>query len=346
MKCKCLFPLFFCMFFGGLLTHTGYADSFSTIFLPLVLNVSVDTLTPNPTATTAAIETTIQNAINATLTAMAPTATPTPNLTATAMASIIETAVSATVTAVAPTATVKPTESATLTPEATIQPVLYDNFDDNSANSSMWTPIIYGSASTIAELNQRLEIVHSADGSDAPNRSFFGAHYVNNCQLAGNFDVHVDYNLLNWPIANGVRLGLSIDDDTDMSYTFHVERLDTGLVGQQNGYVTDFGGVNTFVPTQDLTGKLRLTRNDDKLTGYYFQSGNWISLYTIHIAIPSLYVSLNSWSNGYTYGGREVKVAFDNFTVVSGEVVCPSLPTPTPTPTATFIPTAPPTNTH
>ncbi len=296
---------------------TMTADAQVTIEQAIIATLTA--LAPTPTATpTINAQATIEHSVNATLTALAPTTTPTPTITPTETATATRTATNTPTNTSTPTIT--PTPTNTLIPTATPIPVLYDDFEDNQTNASVWQVILYGTESTIEETNQQLEIIHSSNAIDAPGYGFFAAQYLSKCALTGDFDIQVSYRLITWPNASGVRVGLTVDADRDMAASFPLERLNTGL-GNLEAYVTHFNTL-IYVPTQDTEGKLRLTRKVDKLSGYYSKSNEWILIYTEDVPTTNLYFSLQSWSHSYTYGKQETKIAFDDFSVATGELVC------------------------
>lgn len=106
-----------------------------------------------------------------------------------------------------------------------------------------------------------------------------------NCKLRGDFDVQVDYALLAWPFANGVRVGLSA---ADLGSPGAVERTSFSTYTNfdfpgepREVYLTHLSdGVNGITETGDVAGKLRLVRTGNQLTGYAFTSGEWVPIHT------------------------------------------------------------------
>jgi len=155
-----------------------------------------------------------------------------------------------------------------------------DDFNDNTINSLWWTSNSEGTGPTIAEANQRLEITLPSSSSDNPSSGVFYARYVSTWTLRGDFDIQVDYQLLDWPSSNGVRIGLSAGK-------YLVERVCFGSSSDfpsypREVYTVDFNGTIKTTSTSDMSGKLRLVRSSSTLTGYYYSSNDssWVSIYS------------------------------------------------------------------
>ena len=89
-------------------------------------------------------------------------------------------------------------------PDISSAAVLFsDDFNDNVINTSLWG-VMHQGGTTVAETNQRLEITFptTAHGSQ------FTAGLQITQVISGDFDFQVDYQLLEWPVGNGVRVGI------------------------------------------------------------------------------------------------------------------------------------------
>jgi len=93
-------------------------------------------------------------------------------------------------------------------------------------------------------------------------------------------------------------------------------------LGAQEVYIADFGPF-VLVPTQDFTGKLRLTRSGDTQTGYYYDAGAWVPILTDSAPTSDIAIQLHAWSHDYAFQHHDVRATFDNFTVMTGHVVWP-----------------------
>jgi hypothetical protein len=204
---------------------------------------------------------------------------------------------------------------------SSVAPIVYDNFDDNITDPSLWS-IEQQGGPVAAEMNQRLEITVPANSAGAD----FEAWYLSACQLRGDYDIRVDYELLTWPFRSGVRIGLA-DDHANM------QRISSGRQPYDypegpDLYLTTFDTADHVVgitPTSDLSGKLRLERVDDTLTSYYFANGAWtlVASYSDPAYTQDTPFYLGSWSADSVFTDQEVKLAFDNLIINEGELVCP-----------------------
>ena len=215
-----------------------------------------------------------------------------------------------------------------LLPEAGLAQVVYDNF--NSANRPRWNTLTDGLGPDSAEANRRLEIVIPADSTESPVSLFggFSVSYLSVCRLQGDFDIRVSYALLEFPALNGVRVGLGVEERGQFSRA--VERTSFSqhdALPPGEVYLTDFGGV-IQVPTTDTLGRLRLVRQGNALTGYYFDanSGDWQSIASAAYTTNEVYFAIAAWSQSSYFDDKTVKVAFDQVVIEQGVLVGACLP--------------------
>ncbi len=224
--------------------------------------------------------------------------------------------------------------------------IVFDDFNDNLTDPTKWLTSVVGDGPIISEEQGRLAITLPANSEDAPAQSFFGAGYLSICLLRGDFDLQVDYSLIDWPASNGVRVGLSLDSNSEPPRDYNVSRVSFGnmdFLGEPREVYFYGDGITE---TQQLSGNLRIKRAGTLLTGYYMDGANWISLDAIQVTPADLHFGVSAWSHNYAFANQNVKMAFDNLTILDGEIVCPdgSTPTAIPATTPTFVPTALPTD--
>lgn len=223
--------------------------------------------------------------------------------------------------------------------------LVFDNFDDNVTDPTKWITSVTGTALTILEEQGQLQIALSANAEDAPGQGYFGASYISVCQLQGDFDLQVDYLLLDWPSNNGARVALSLDSNQSPPREYNAARVSFGNADfpeePRDAYF--FGDVDTvteIVATDHLSGTLRIQRSDSLLIGYYRNGESWVALDTMTVTPANLHFGVSAWSQSYAFAKQKTTVAFDNLTILQGEIICPGATTPTLIATAAATETA------
>ncbi|MEW5803579.1 MAG: PQQ-binding-like beta-propeller repeat protein, partial [bacterium] len=220
------------------------------------------------------------------------------------------------------------------------KPILYEDFNDNITNTSLWEIKTDGSGPIIAETNGRLEISFPTNSADDPAKGAFSANYSSICKLKGDFDIQIDYELLNWPAKNGVRVGLTVIGPRRNEAVERVSLGNSDFSGYPSEeYVVDFTNGIQFMaaPPDNLSGKLRLVRSGATLTGYYYNN-SWVPIYSTTVTTEDVGFCYSAWSHNYVFADREVKVAFDNFIINKGSYTCCKVSKPVldPAPPASF----------
>ena len=202
--------------------------------------------------------------------------------------------------------------------------VFVDDFNDNRIDPNVWSVELHGLGAEVAEQNQELEFTMLAGASGGE----FGARLTSVFLLRGDFDIQIDFSLLEWPYHNGVRMAIAITDALYDDYGVERSSLSASEpLGAQEVYVADFtGGPIQLVPTQDFSGSLRLVRSGPTQTGYYYGSGGWIPILTGPAPTEDMAIQLHAWSHDYAFQHQVVRSAFDNFTIMTGEVLWPAMP--------------------
>lgn len=216
---------------------------------------------------------------------------------------------------------------ATVSCQAAQQLAAQDDFNDN-AMSPMWGLFIDGIGPVAQETNGWVEVTLPADTHEADSPHSFGGGYKSKQCLRGDFDIKIDYFLLDWPRANGVRVGLELFPDTGGIRMGNVQRASFGreVSTPAELYAADYQGTGGAVPTDHQSGSLRLTRVGSTLISGVLVDGQWIELCSDEFSAKNYYVAFTAWSHNYAFADKQVKVAFDNFAMLYGEWVDPGAP--------------------
>ncbi len=200
--------------------------------------------------------------------------------------------------------------------------VFVDNFNDNHIATDVWTVELYGYGAQLHEQNQRLEFFMPANASGGE----FGARLISRFELRGDFDIRVNFDLLTWPLYNGVRVAIGLTDANFDDYGMERSSLSAiEPLGAHEVYVADFGPF-VLVPTSDLSGSLRLVRSGSTQTGYFGSAGTWTPVLTDWAPSGDIAIQLHAWSHDYAFRDWTVRAALDNFTVIAGELIWPTTP--------------------
>jgi hypothetical protein len=192
-----------------------------------------------------------------------------------------------------------------------VPPAIFLDSFDSSFDPSFWLSATQSPGTSAAVAGGRLVLTVGADAEPSPGDTFVAAGIASRCKVAGDYDLRVDYRLLEWPAANGVDLVFGTD------YVHNIGRLNTPT----DSYYA-FPPTGNSAPTNDRSGSLRLTRSGDTLEGFYLHAGQWIPLWEAPVTRSSALVQLSAVANPGTFAGQEVTVAFDNFRVIRGRVAC------------------------
>jgi hypothetical protein len=219
---------------------------------------------------------------------------------------------------------------------AAATPVLVENFKNNQFDSTHWHTAQIGLGPTWDVANGRFEVTIPADSTiGPPSYTELGAALTSSCLIRGDFDMQVGFQLLTWPPANGVSTGLGMSflvggigkyfSPTPLT----VERDSFGPnanPSRQESYLTDFSdGVQGIVPTNSTTGIIRLTRSGGAATGYYLNSSGWVTIHDGPAAFQDFGFGFGAWSDNLAFSHESVKIAFNNFTLTSGLLICPQI---------------------
>ena len=191
-----------------------------------------------------------------------------------------------------------------------------DSFDDGLFDASVWHQIVTGTETSIAEIGGRVEVSIGAGAVPGGPFDAIDAHYGSQCSLPGDYDYQVRYELLEWPAANGVQTAIN---------AFFA---DSSAWRGSNVWGESYAGFvppSSFasIPTIDLAGTLRLTREAGVARSLFWDGGRWTPLVTAASVGDAVYGFAAS-SFGGAFGGRTVRVAFDDFRLNSGALSCPS----------------------
>jgi hypothetical protein len=154
------------------------------------------------------------------------------------------------------------------------------------------------------------------------------ATYYTRCRVGSNFAAQVHYRLVEWPPANGVRVGLLVNNpdypaQTDSVTTERTSFGATGDVGSGENYVQNgisSGGGFVVAPTSAMSGTLRVVQHAGTITSMYRDAttgGRFVTLAGAPDYGAPVSLGLQVWSGPPVFAGP-AKVTLTKFRITSG----------------------------
>lgn len=191
---------------------------------------------------------------------------------------------------------------------------ILDDFDDDITDPSLWTIVNQGAGVTVQEINQRVEVEMAADA----NGAIFWGGYQTIGIYGGDLDVSVSYRLLDWPVRNGVRVGLALVSPEASQSFWTMERVSGGWVEQfGDAFLTDYNAsLGVVVSTTDTAGALRIARTGNTISAWYWSNGDWQLIRSELVSSGDLRFEFAAWSHDPYFSHQRVRVAFDDVEAV------------------------------
>jgi DNA-binding SARP family transcriptional activator len=203
---------------------------------------------------------------------------------------------------------------------------LADDFTDPVFNADMWHQETFGTGLNAVEQNGRLEDSITSDAV-VDDHHGFEKRYVTNCELGGDFDAFVEFELITWPSVNGLRMTLGAGFPVANKW-LAVERAGGWHADPTEVYGSDVVP-DAWARTDDARGALRLRRKEGVLSAYYRSRAGWVRFGSQAAFGPaSLVITFNTAGETTLWGGLASTGAFDNFHATADSVACHGAPLP------------------
>jgi hypothetical protein len=201
---------------------------------------------------------------------------------------------------------------------------LADDFTDPALNEDLWHQETIGKGIGASEQNGRLEESITSEAV-ADSEHGFEQRYVTNCELGGDFEAVVHFELITWPTANGLRMTLGAQFAREW---LAVERAGGWQASPNEIYASNIV-TNAWARTADTQGALRVRRRAGVLSVYYLTRGHWTKFGSRAASGPAtLILTFNTAGDPTLWGGLASSGAFDNFDATADSVACHGSPLP------------------
>jgi Tol biopolymer transport system component len=178
-----------------------------------------------------------------------------------------------------------------------------------------------GPGQTATQANGQVTFTIAGDAQVGGQYNQVASTAYTKCDLKGDYDMQVDYSLLQWPHLGGYRATLNAFwGNTALS------RASVSYPGAPDwnadtvqGWAEDANG--SFAST-DTTGTLRIVKKNGLATGYVRDGDAWRPVYSGHSRTDGN-VGFGLGAQAQEFAHLDGAVAFDNFKVTSGTFSCP-----------------------
>jgi len=209
-----------------------------------------------------------------------------------------------------------PTRKPTVPPPKPV--TISDTFDADFVDPTIWHQVTTDANVSVAEQGGQLLLTVGAAAVRAGTYNQIDVHVGTQCTFPGNFDARVDFTLLEWPTADNIMVGLNA-----IYAGSAVGRENSSQWGDQyaSWVAPDSNG---SIPLPDTSGSIRIARVNGIATTYVWHRGGWVRVAVGSSKGAAVFGLQASSSDGTSaFGGQELKVAFDNFTVTGANPICP-----------------------
>ncbi|HEX4526981.1 MAG TPA: BTAD domain-containing putative transcriptional regulator [Gaiellaceae bacterium] len=193
-----------------------------------------------------------------------------------------------------------------------------DTFGGDFVDPTIWHQVTTDANVSIAEQNGELVLTVGPAAVRGGAYNQIDVHVGTQCSFPGDFDARVDFNLLEWPQADNIFVGLSA------IFAGSVVGRESSSQWGDNYVAWVVPGNNGSVALPDTSGSLRITRVKGTETAYVRHGGGWSRVAAGRSQGAAVF-GLQAMSPDATsaFGQQELKVAFDNFTVTGTNPICP-----------------------
>ena len=194
--------------------------------------------------------------------------------------------------------------------------VFADDFA-SGIDTKHWTPMGPSTGYSVLAVNGAVELTLEASATVGTG-GYMAANLGSlRCVARGDYEVSIDYTLLDWPSANGTQFVLGEFPPGQVNVRrdqFQTERY----------AASDSSGHAAIAATEDRAGSLRLVRHGTSVVGSYRAGADrpWVELPAQLTSPFDATFQIFLWSDGKNFAGKKVRVAVDNFRLAATNVVC------------------------
>jgi len=193
--------------------------------------------------------------------------------------------------------------------------VITDDFS-RGIDPQRWTTMGGGTGHAVRAIDGRVELALDANAVPGADGYMSATLGLLRCVARGDYEVSVDYVLLDWPAGSGTQLVLGEFPPGNAGVRRDQGDRERYGTNGQDGEATAF--------TTDTQGSLRLVRKGTSVTASYRSvvGGPWVELAAHPKSQFDATFQIFLFAGAREFGGKTVRVAIDNVRLAATTVVC------------------------
>lgn len=200
---------------------------------------------------------------------------------------------------------------------------------------SSWEFIELGHGCKLERLAQSLDIFFDNKACNDDEYKTFGIFAVSKFKIEGDFDIILDYSLIEWPYQNGTRIGIGVFTGDGFlgknKWYQQAERISSTWADSNfvpftgDAYLVDTADDNIkgVMEAAGKTGQIRISRTGNVFRAYCRdddQNKEWLNIYSSSSKTEPLSLFTGAWNHDYCFIKQNVKAVLGNITVIAGKI--------------------------
>lgn len=191
--------------------------------------------------------------------------------------------------------------------------------------TSQWEIIKLGGGCELKHLPAKIKISFTPQAANDSKHNVFGIFFISRNEIEGDFDIILDYSLVEWPAQNGTRIGMGIfAKDTFLGRNKWYQQAERISSTRADSSFVPFNGDAYLVDTADdnikgameatgNAGKIRISRTKDTFRAYCFRdtkNPEWLNIYSSTTKNGPVKLFMGAWNHDYCFTKQFVEACF------------------------------------
>lgn len=200
---------------------------------------------------------------------------------------------------------------------------------------SRWEILELGRGCKSERSEQNMKISFSPAAGNDDKYKVFGIFAVSRFKIEGDFDIVLDYSLVEWPYQNGTRIGIGVfarDGFLGKNKWYQqAERISSTWADSNfvpftgDAYLVDTADDNIkgVMEAAGKTGQIRITRTGNIFRAYCrddAENKDWLNIYSSQTIGGPVSLFTGAWNHDYCFTKRNVEAAFGKITISGGKI--------------------------